>query len=1244
MTFCRPVARIFLAAILLTGCQPSTDEASERGDTRGRVASSRSVETPGAIRSAPLKSRAGSEASPAIEPLFESLASDRSGIDFVNPIDTEHPRKFLYASSMGCGGIAIADVDQDGLADIYLSSGPRKNRLYRQVGDLRFEDITDAAGVDGDNSWGTGVALVDIDGDGDLDIYVCNYVEPNQLYIQQDNLTFKEEAAAWGLDIVDASHTPAFCDYDADGDVDLYLLTNRHYRVEGFPEKQALLIKNGRPYVLPEFEKHYAPVQIAPGRYRLDVVGRPDRLLRNDGRGHFVDVSKSAGLRGRGHGLSATWFDVDGDGQQDLYVGNDFDEPDQLYRNNGDGTFRETIREDVPYTSWFSMGADFADLNNDGLLDFVIADMHATTHFKQKTLMGAMDDKAYFRKTARPQQYMRNMLQLNGGGGRFFEVSFLAGLARTDWTWAVKLSDFDNDGLIDAFFSNGMSRSFNEKDDPVVLENVPGKTQWDRYEHKPPMPEQNLAYRNLGELQFADVSREWGLDRVGMTYAVASGDLDRDGDVDLVQAHLDAPVTVHRNRSKGGHRMLVRLEGVESHSQGVGATVRVEAGGQEQVRQLTLLRGYMSQDDPLLHFGLGEYASVSKLSVDWPSGHRQVFENLQADRLFTVTEPGGKAPAREPVERPPTLFRRRSADETGLESRHRERPFDDLRRQPLLPRKLSRLGPGMAWGDADGDGDEDLFVGAAAGSVSQFFINLGRGRFSVAPQEAFERARDSEDMGAAWFDQDGDGDLDLYVVSGGIEAQPGATTLRDRLYLNDGSGQLTQAPLPDARESGSVVAVCDYDRDGDLDLFVGSRSVPGSYPEIPDSRLYRLDGKRYRVVTDKVAPGLRQTGLVTSAVWSDANGDGWIDLLVTHDWGPVKVFLNEGGASFRDATDAAGLASLVGWWNGIAARDLDGDRDIDFVVTNTGLNTGYDASPERPAVLYYGEFQGDGQKSIVEAWYEGERLLPWRDRPTLTQALPFLGEKFQTFRDFAQASLTEVFSAESVRAARRLAATTLASGVLINDGKARFTFHPLPRLAQSAPAFGVIATEVDGDGHADIYLVQNDSGLERDTGSMSGGLSLLMTGRGDGTFAPVWPDRSGLYVSSDARSLSTIDINGDVWPDCVVAINGGELTCFENAASSAHRVLGVRLQFQPGNPTAIGARVTLWRSDGKTQTAEVSAGGGYLSQSSAELVFGLGQRATGERLDIHWPDGSAETVPLGPEYDAGGTITVPMAR
>jgi hypothetical protein len=1235
----------------------------------------RSSESPSGIVGQPLPTIRWDD-QPAAEQydpqVFESLPPERTGIDFVQPIDIQHKLKFLYIGGYASPGVAIGDINGDGRPDVFLSGGPVSNRLYLQMSDggpdtpLTFRDATAETGVAGGGAWGAGVAMVDVDNDNDLDIYVCNFDSPNELYINEtaspDKVRLVESAHRFGLDLVDASFAPAFCDYDLDGDLDLFVVAYQYIDPAGKPATPPVIQRDGQYFVKPEFRKYYGIVLGANGKPLFTNIGRQDFLLASnasqarDGHIKFTNVTRRAGIQGLGIGNSVVWWDYNADGRPDIYIGNDFKVPDQLYRNNGDGTFTDVIRDTFPHTTWFSMGSEAGDVNNDGMIDLLVSDMAGTTHYRSKVTMGDMSVNTSFMKTSVPRQYMRNSLLINTGTPRFLEAAYMAGIANSDWTWAAKLADLDNDGRLDVFFTNGAARMFNHSDRQITDRDRIGKTEWDLWEDMEPRQEENLAFRNLGNLRFEDVSSRWGLHKRGMSYAAAYGDLDNDGDLDLIVTNLEEPVSIYRNQSRDGHRLRIRLAGTRANRYGIGATVRIKTKHGRQLRCMSPMMGFLSCNEPFIHFGLGDADRVDEMVVDWPGGTRQVFHDLPVDQLYVVSEPESPELVREPERLTEPMF---VASRTFPALRHIETEFDDFARQPLLPFKHSQLGPGLAVADVDGDLDLDLYLSRAKGGRRAVYVNEGQGRMTVkSVRDAIRTETQFEDLGALFFDSDRDGDHDLYVVSGGVECEPGDAALQDRLYLNDGRGLFTkadQAALPMERDSGSVVCAADFDRDGDLDLFIGGRVVPGRYPVPPASRLLinavEPSHPKFEDATQRVAPECSTTGLVTSALWSDADRDGWIDLLVTHEWGPVKLFRNEpdatgSGSSRRlvDRTREGGLADRLGWWNGIAGRDLDNDGDIDYVVTNIGLNTTYHASEDKPELLYYGDFEGTGRPQIVEAKFESDKCFPRRGFSCSSHAMPFLKRKLGTYHNFGLATLEEIYSGDKLNNSLRLVANTLESGVLINLGPSQeqgvvptFRFQPLPTLAQLSPAFGVALDDFDADGWADCFLAQNFFSPQIETGRMDAGLSVLLRGRDPGNddsvdLEAMWPRESGIVIPGDAKAASVVDFNEDGWPDLLVTVNDGPIEAFENRPRPANSRLRVKLIGPPGNLDCVGAAVYVRLADPHTkpQLAEVHAGSGYLSQSSSTLTFGRGSSEQPGTVEIRWPNGELTRHALEP--------------
>jgi hypothetical protein len=1136
--------------------------------------------------------------------MFVKLPPEETGVRTENKYDD--PRMWgdlnheFEVGAVGTG-VAIGDYDGDGRPDLYVVSKTEGCRLFRNLGGYVFEDVTKKAGVGATPGiWNQGATFVDINNNGLLDIYVCRFNAPNLLYINQGDGTFREMAHAYGLDVADASGMAAFCDYDRDGWLDVLIQTN-----------------------LLSYSRH--------------PNGQRNRLFHNNRNGTFTEVTDKAGISGEAHGHSAVWWDFDNDGWPDLYVANDFAAPDVLYRNNRDGTFTNVLDGTIPHTPFSSMGSDLGDVTNDGMIDLLVTDMAATTH--EKDQRGMADSRGRTtedeRNPGQAPQYERNALYINTGTGHFLEAAYLAGLAATDWTWSPRLEDLDNDGRLDLFITNGMERESTNIDLLARQSESDTPSERIRVMHDSPvMAEAHIAYRNMGDLRFENVSGPWGLDQVGVSFGTALGDLSGDGNLDIVYTNYQGGVTILRNDNDTAHRVEVDLHGTVSNRFGVGSVVRIESALGVQARPLVLARGYLSSSEPMLHFGLGSDTVIARLTVTWPSGRVQAFENLGVDMRYTVTEPSG--PPSPPAPGPPA---RRQFEEVGqsagLSLGSREDFVDETAMQQLVPIRLNRRGPGLAVGDIEGSGRDTVVVAGTTLDPLRLLSSAGTGAYSpgVAPTGP---AAPADDGPVLLFDAAGNGRQDMLVTRGGYALAAGAAEYQPRLFLNDGHGHFSAAPessLPTLAINAGAVAAADFDHSGRLGLFIGARVLPGQYPLAPRSALLANRGGRFEDVTDTLAPGLREVGMVTSALWSDVDGDGWPDLLLTLEWGTVKYFHNNKGTGFEDWSERAGFAAAgTGWWTSLASADFNGDGRPDFVVGNVGLNTQYHASAERPALLFYGDFKGAGEEpQIVEAYYEGDRLYPWRSRRDLGAAIPSIVRRYPRNNAYARATLGEIVGDAKLAAAQRFAATELRSGVFMSRPDGTYRFAALPRIAQISPLQGLVAGDFEGSGHADIYAVQNSYAPIPPVGRFDGGLSQLLRGDGTGRFEPVAPAESGLVVPGDAKALAVLDVSRDGWPSFVVSRNNGTTLAFRNGGMPGRRSLCVRLSGRPGNPTGVGARVTVELADGKSMTSEVFAGSGYYSQSTAGCFFGYADGNPARRVTVRWPSGptTEHAVPAG---------------
>ena len=1071
------------------------------------------------------------------EPLFASLSASETGLDFENRIEeTQDFNVFTYRNFFNGGGVGVGDFDGDGRPDVYLTANLGPNKLFvnrtEPGGPVRFQDVTEASGAAGTRAWSTGVSVADVDGDGRLDIYVSNAGRAdgtdraNELFRNlgpgpDGTPRFQDVAAAWGVADDGTSTHGAFFDADADGDLDLYVLNNSFRAVSSFG------LRNVRD------ERH--------------PTGG-DKLYRNDaapgGPPRFVDASAEAGILGSeiAFGLGVTLGDVDADGLLDVYVSNDFFERDYLYLNEG-GTFREVLAEATTTTSMSSMGADMADLTGDGRPEVFVVDMLPWDDDRLKQSSSYEGYTLYQTKVGQGyhHQFMRNTLQRNNGAApgeaapTFAEIASLAGVADTDWSWAALFADLDLDGWQDLYVTNGILRDVTDQDyiaflaDDRTREAVATGRGVDFLaltDEMPTSPLENLVFRNTGAADGVAFERapEWGLMEPGYSNGAAWADFDGDGDLDLVVNNVNAPASFYRNgtseRYPERRALAVTLEGGGANTGGIGARVEVWADGRRQLREAVPTRGFQSSVDPVLHVGLGDRAAADSVVVWWPDGRSQAVRDVAAGALTLrqseATETG--RPRLAPVgEAGPFQDVTASA---GLGWAHRENPYVDFNRELLMPWMASREGPAAAVGDVDGDGLDDLFLGGAFGQPGALFVQRG-GRWAARPVAAFEADTATEDVGAAFLDADGDGDLDLYVGSGGYEPERGSPMLRDRLYLGDGAGGFERAPdsaVPNAAESSGPVVAADWDGDGDTDLFVGGRVVPGAYGVPARSVLLRNDGRdgaaRLTNVTRGVAPALEGAGLISGAVFADVDGDGDPDLVTVGEWAPVTVWTNEGGR-FAPAP----IDGTAGVWGGVAAADWDGDGDLDLVAAGWGLNSRLHASASEPLRLLVGDFDGNGQTEPLLSVYNLGRSLPFALRQDLTRQLPVLKREYMTHDTYVGQTVADLLTPEQLERGTEYAATELASVFVENRGDGTWAVRRLPFEAQTAPMAAVLPGDFDGDGRLDVVLAGNRDGLKPDLGRQASSAGVFLRGDGAGGFASVPGLQSGLRVPGETRRL-----------------------------------------------------------------------------------------------------------------------------
>ena len=1070
-------------------------------------------------------------------PIFKRVLSAQSGVIFSNDVD-ENAATFFdnFAYVYNGGGVGIGDINNDGLSDIYFTGNEVPNKLYLNEGKLRFKDITLSAGVGGNGKWNNGVTMVDINNDGLLDIYVCKggYHDTeeqrrNLLFVNQGDLTFKEQAKEFGLDEAGYSIHASFFDMDNDNDLDVYV-TNR-------PDSFDL------------------PLTEMVRQKKLSPTASRDKLFLNEN-GKFRDIGAKAGIVNNfGYALSVVTSDLNNDGYTDIFVANDFAEGDYMYINQKNGTFKEEIKMATNHISMYSMGTDVADINNDGLEDIMVSEMLPEDYKRSKVSMPSMDVEGFYNivNAGMHKQYMHNALHLNQGNLFFSDISQMSGVAKTEWSWSCLLSDFDNDGNRDIFVANGYRRDVFDGDAGSKLANFVQNNR-DKY-HSPgemlqkgfkefievyePIKVENYIFKNKGDLQFENIGSRWGIHETSFSNGAAVGDLDNDGDLDLVVNNLDDEAFIYENSSSDrNHFIKIKLQGPPGNKDGIGTKVTLYYGDNIQYFENKTVRGYLSSNDPIVHFGLGKISKIDSIKVVWNDGLESHLKVTEVNQLIEVRHDQA-AVNKSPERVREALFHESERQLLNQEFIHHENEFNEYKVQTLLPHMFSRSGPFISTGDVNRDGEDDFYIGGAAGQSGNLYLQSD-GNLVKQMRSAFEKDKAYEDMGSLLFDADRDGDLDLYVVSGGGEYPENSELYRDRLYRNDGKANFIKAELPKLKSSGSCVAPYDVDGDGDLDLFRGGQVVSGSYPKSPKSYILINENGKFVNATDKIAPGLSDVGMVNSAVWADLNGDKKSELIVVGEWMPVTVFeLNEG--KLVNVTSKFELENTEGWWNKIIADDLDGDGDQDLIIGNLGENYKFKASLEKPFQVFAKDFDQNGTNDIFLArYYHDTLLVPIRGRECTSAQMPVIAQRFPTYNSFATSDLPGILGSD-IKNAMHGTAHIFSSVMLINEN-GKFIIKRMPTDAQLSTVNGIIVHDFDSDGKKDILLAGNKFDVEVETTPADASPGVLMKGMGNSDFKCLRSFESGFFAPYNVKDIQLIKTK-DTW-SVLVSANNDRLRIF----------------------------------------------------------------------------------------------------